>query len=199
MLVEVRDPLDGEAGERPPKALALAQDREPGEPRLKAFEREQLEHCVVAACRTAPLVVVIGAVQRVVSAPAAAGGSIRVEQQVEHRSILPIGSVRCDVRADSCERAGLPRSSRHRPGRPRDRGGRARRRGVRHGHRRQDPVDRDGRGRQAVARRGSRSRPTGGRSRSGRRSRPPRCGSVLGSRPDECRAFSTTIRRRTSS
>ena len=42
-LAEARDPLEVEPGERPPEVLALAQDRQPGEARLKPLEAELLE------------------------------------------------------------------------------------------------------------------------------------------------------------
>ena len=54
-----------EAGERPAVALALAQDRRPGEPGLRALEREQLVQRAVVALRHAPLLVVVGGVELV--------------------------------------------------------------------------------------------------------------------------------------
>ena len=57
--------LGVEAEERLPVALALAQDRDPGEPRLRALEAEQLEERAVVVQRDAPLVVVVGLVERI--------------------------------------------------------------------------------------------------------------------------------------
>ena len=88
-LVEVGDPLDRETRKRLPKALPLAQDRQPREARLKALEREQLEQRIVAALLASPLVVVVGAVERIVPAPPAAREPVRVENEIGHRSILP--------------------------------------------------------------------------------------------------------------
>ena len=76
-LVEPGDALDREAGERLPEALALAQDRQPREPGLEPLEREELEQGVVAPLLAAPLVVVVGAVERIVAAPAAASDPVR--------------------------------------------------------------------------------------------------------------------------
>ena len=87
-LVEVGDPLDRESGERLPKALPLAQDRQPREPGLEALEREQLEQRIVAALLAPPLVVVVGAVERILSAPPAARSPVGVENEIGHRSIL---------------------------------------------------------------------------------------------------------------
>ena len=88
-LVEVGDALDREPGERVPEALPLAQDRQPREAGLEALEREQLEQRVVAALLASPLVVVIGAVERIVAAPPAAGGPVGVENEIGHSAILP--------------------------------------------------------------------------------------------------------------
>ncbi len=87
-LVEVGDPLDRESRERLSKALPLAQDRQPREPGLEALEREQLEQRIVAALLAPPLVVVVGAVERILSAPPAARGPVGVENEIGHRSIL---------------------------------------------------------------------------------------------------------------
>ena len=79
VLVELGDALDREAGERLPKALALAEDRQPREPGLESLQREELEERVVAPLLATPLLVVVGAIERVVAAPAAASDSVRVD------------------------------------------------------------------------------------------------------------------------
>ena len=50
-----------EAGERLPIALALVQDRPPGEARLGSLEREHLEQVALVVARHAPFLVVVGA------------------------------------------------------------------------------------------------------------------------------------------
>ena len=91
--VERGDATDRESRERPPEGLALAQDRQPREPCLEPLERQQLEHGIVTPCLAAPLVVVVGAVERVGSAPAAACGSFAVQREVVHPPILPIAGL----------------------------------------------------------------------------------------------------------
>ena len=105
-FVEPGDAFDREARERLPETLALAQDRQPREPGLEALEGEELEQRVVAALLAAPLLVVVGPVERVVPAPAAASRAVGIEDEVVHRPILPIGSVRGDGRVDACVRGG---------------------------------------------------------------------------------------------
>ena len=61
-----------EPGERPAVVLALAQDGEPAQPGLRAFENQKLEQRAVVVHRHAPLLVVIGEVERVVGDPSAA-------------------------------------------------------------------------------------------------------------------------------
>ena len=64
---------DVPAGERASVALALAQDRRPGEARLRALQVEQLEEHLLVAHGHAPLLVVVGDVERIVLGhPAAA-------------------------------------------------------------------------------------------------------------------------------
>ena len=62
VVAECRDGRRVEARERPPIALALAQDRRPREPRLRALEDEQLEQVALVPDGDAPLLVVVGAV-----------------------------------------------------------------------------------------------------------------------------------------
>ena len=66
------DPLDFEAGESRPEALALAQDGEPRQSRLEALEADLLEQAPVIRDRESPLVIVVGDVERIVAAPPAA-------------------------------------------------------------------------------------------------------------------------------
>ena len=63
-LVEPRHHLEVEARERPPEVLALAQDRQPRQPGLKALEAQLLEQADVVGDREAPLAVVVGPVVR---------------------------------------------------------------------------------------------------------------------------------------
>ena len=64
---EPRHGLRVEAGERLSVALALVQDRRPGEAGLRSLEDEQLEEVPVVVRRHAPLVVVVSDVERVLS------------------------------------------------------------------------------------------------------------------------------------
>ena len=61
-----------EVGEGAAEVLALAQDGQPGQAGLEALEAELLEQVAVVRRRPAPLLVVVGRVERVVAAPAAA-------------------------------------------------------------------------------------------------------------------------------
>ena len=63
------DCLRVEARERAAISLPLAQDRHPREPRLRSFERQVLEQMTIVVRRYAPLLVVIGDHQVVVSRP----------------------------------------------------------------------------------------------------------------------------------
>ncbi len=99
-LVELRHPLDREAGKRLPEALAFAENRQPRQAGLKTLEGEQLEQAVVPALLAAPLLVVVRAVEPVVPAPPAAGRLIVVVGETGHRSTLPIARSLCDARAD---------------------------------------------------------------------------------------------------
>lgn len=73
---ETRDRLDVEAFERAAEVLSLAEDRQPAEPRLKALEVEHLEESPVVVRRSPPLVVVVPAVQRILSAPPASRNTV---------------------------------------------------------------------------------------------------------------------------
>ncbi len=70
-LAEASDSLGIEVLERLPKALALAQDREPGQPRLEALEAKPFVEAALVQHWPAPFLVVVGDVRRVVAAPAA--------------------------------------------------------------------------------------------------------------------------------
>ena len=58
-LVEARDALGIEVGERLAIARPLVQDRRPGQSRLRALEDQELELRAVVVHRDAPLLVVI--------------------------------------------------------------------------------------------------------------------------------------------
>jgi len=64
-LAEPRDPLGTPVREGASIALALAQDRRPRQACLGAFEIEQLEEGTVVSLRNAPLLVVVGDVERI--------------------------------------------------------------------------------------------------------------------------------------
>ncbi len=64
-----RHALDVEIGERLAKRLALAQDGEPAQARLEAFEAQLLEQAPVVGDGESPLVVVVRDVERIVAAP----------------------------------------------------------------------------------------------------------------------------------
>jgi hypothetical protein len=72
LVVEAGEFADIEARERFPIVLTLLQDGDPGEAGLRALEDELFEELAVVADRHAPFVVVIGDVERIVSAPEAA-------------------------------------------------------------------------------------------------------------------------------
>ena len=70
-LSEASDAFRVEAGERAPERVALAQDRDPGETRLEAFQADALVEPALVPDRAAPFLVVVGEVQRVARLPAA--------------------------------------------------------------------------------------------------------------------------------
>ena len=70
-LAERGDTIGLEARECGPEALALAQDRQPGEAGLEALEAEPLVEAALVADRAAPLLVVVGVVPLVGRFPAA--------------------------------------------------------------------------------------------------------------------------------
>ena len=70
-LAEPRDLLRVEPGERGPERLSLAEDRQPGQPRLEPLEAQPLVDGPLRGDRPAPLVVVVGQVERIGRLPAA--------------------------------------------------------------------------------------------------------------------------------
>ena len=70
-VAEARDALGIEAAEATAERLALAQDRDPGEPRLEALEAQPLVEAALVAYRPPPLLVVVRDVRRVGRRPAA--------------------------------------------------------------------------------------------------------------------------------
>jgi len=72
-FAEARNALRIEAGERRPEVLALAQDRQPGEAGLKAFEAEALEQPAFVGHRSPPFLVVVREIRRVAGGPTALG------------------------------------------------------------------------------------------------------------------------------
>ena len=72
LSVEARDLADVEMRESLSVMLTFLQDGDPGEPGLRALEDELLEEQSVVADGHAPFVVVIGDIQRIISAPEAA-------------------------------------------------------------------------------------------------------------------------------
>ena len=74
----VRHALRIEVQEGVAVALALAQDRDPGEAGLRALEAQQLEEGALVVQRDAPLLVVVGGVERIAAGgPPAADGLAR--------------------------------------------------------------------------------------------------------------------------
>ncbi len=76
LLAEPGDLLEVEPGERLSEVLALAQDRQPGEPGLEPLEDELLEETAVVVDREAPLGVVVGLVLGRRGAPEAARDAV---------------------------------------------------------------------------------------------------------------------------
>ncbi len=73
-LSEAGDPFRVEVAKGLPEALALAQDRQPGQPRLEALERQPLVKAPLVPDRPAPFLVVVGEVERIGRLPAADQG-----------------------------------------------------------------------------------------------------------------------------
>ena len=65
---ERRDRLGVETGEGLAEILPLAQDRQPAQPRLEAFQADFFEQTPVVGDRAAPFAVVIGSVYSVIGA-----------------------------------------------------------------------------------------------------------------------------------
>ena len=75
-VVESRHLCDIELGERSPKVLALAQDRQPRQPRLEPLQAQLLEQPPIVVDRPPPLVIVIGDVIGEVAGPPAPGAAV---------------------------------------------------------------------------------------------------------------------------
>ena len=83
---ESSDPLRIETGEGGAEVLALPQDRQPAQTGLEAFEADLLEQPPIIHHGTAPLLVVVGDVHRVVAAPQAAlSAAAGVDESRGHR------------------------------------------------------------------------------------------------------------------
>jgi hypothetical protein len=80
-VAEPSNLVEVEAGERAPECLAFAEDRQPREPGLKAFQTELLEQPAVVRDREAPFGVVIGAVLGRRIAPEATDDSVLAADQ----------------------------------------------------------------------------------------------------------------------
>src|SRR4029078_1905502 len=91
-LAEAGDLVEVEAGEGAAERLALAQDREPGEPRLEPLERELLDQPYVVGDGQPPLVVVVRAIGGVLpSAPPAPRDAVLVpDEALLHAHPRPI-------------------------------------------------------------------------------------------------------------
>lgn len=84
--------LEVEAVERPPEVLALAQDRQPREAGLEAFETELFEEAPVVVDRKAPLGVVVGLVLGRGGAPEATDDAVvAFDEPVVGQSSVPFG------------------------------------------------------------------------------------------------------------
>jgi len=69
---ETRHAIDIETGERVTEGVALAENRQPAESGLEAFQADLLEQPRIVGDRPAPLLVVVLDVERVGAAPPAA-------------------------------------------------------------------------------------------------------------------------------
>jgi hypothetical protein len=70
-LAELGDGVRLEVRERSAERLALAQDRQPGQPGLEPLETKALVNAPLGRDRPAPLLIVVGEVERVAGFPAA--------------------------------------------------------------------------------------------------------------------------------
>ena len=80
-LAEFRDPVEIETGEGGAEILALAQDGQPRQARLKALQADLLEQPAVVGHRPPPLRIVIDEVVRLVAMPPAAQLPVLATQQ----------------------------------------------------------------------------------------------------------------------
>jgi len=77
------DRLRREAVKGGAKARALAQDREPGKPRLEAVEDELLEDRPIVPFGHAPFLIVIGDIERVEARPRTAADAVGVGERMD--------------------------------------------------------------------------------------------------------------------
>ncbi len=103
-VAEARDGVRIEVCERAPVGVALAQDRQPGQPRLRSLEDQHLEQVALVARGHAPLVVVVGDVGGVAETPFTADARVGHGRPVRARSP-------CAIITEPA-RAGLPIASR---------------------------------------------------------------------------------------
>ena len=84
LLAERRDLVDHEVVERGPEGRALAEDRQPGQPRLERLEGQPLVKGVVVADGSAPLLVVVGEVLGGRTGPSAPGEPVGADDEIIH-------------------------------------------------------------------------------------------------------------------
>ena len=77
-LTPTREGFGIEPREAPAEVVALAQDRQPAQPRLEAVEDEFLEQGAPVGLGPAPLVIVIGDIERIGAAPRTSPGHRRI-------------------------------------------------------------------------------------------------------------------------
>ena len=82
LFTEAGHPLDFEVGERGSEVLSLAEDGQPGKTGLESLEADLLEEATVVGHRTAPLPVVVGAVDLGLGTPPAARNTVLALDQM---------------------------------------------------------------------------------------------------------------------
>src|SRR5687768_13620169 len=79
-------------------------NRQPAESRLETFEADFLEEAPVVADRTAPFLVVIALIQRIVAGPPAAGGAVGVANETGREHAFRLQRMRpCAEHQDAVE------------------------------------------------------------------------------------------------
>src|SRR3954451_24628929 len=99
---ETRDPGGIESGEGLAVPLTLPQDRRPGEASLRSVQQKLLVPAPIVVDRNAPLLVVVGEHQRVITGPEAAldrGGRHSAQHTVLSIVLIDLGPARAPVRA----------------------------------------------------------------------------------------------------